>query len=138
MCSAISHYVFSEKLANWHSGLETVHIFAFLGVLGNWIVMLKSLVFVLKTQKHPTEPNVPMDRFRNKTDQTFFIENVARNGLKSHFLGPNSAPFCCKNANLPNRTCFTRIRGRGWGGWGVSWGPAKELASQCASFETTL
>ena len=50
-----------------------------------------------------------MDRFRNKTDQTFFIENVARNGLKSHFLGPKSAPFCCKNANLPSRTCFTRI-----------------------------
>ena len=52
-----------------------------------------------------------MDRFRNKADQTFFIENVARNGLKSHFLGPKSAPFCCKNANLPNRTCFTRIQG---------------------------
>ena len=51
-----------------------------------------------------------MHHFRNKTDQTFFIENVARNGLKSLFLGPKSAPFCCKNANLPNRTCFTRIR----------------------------
>ena len=33
----------------------------------------------------------------------------------SHFLGPKSAPFCCKNANLPNRTCFTRIRGGGKG-----------------------
>ena len=29
LCSAIAHYVFSEKLANWHSGLETVHIFSF-------------------------------------------------------------------------------------------------------------
>ena len=25
-----------------------------------------------------------------------------------------------------------RKRGRGWGGWAVGWGPAKELASQCA------
>ena len=43
----------------------------------------------------------------------FFTENVAQNGLKSHFFGPQNAPFCCKNGNLPNRTCFTRIlRGR--------------------------
>ena len=26
---------------------------------------------------------------------------------------------------------------RGWGGWGVGWGPAKEPASQCASFVET-
>ena len=32
-----------------------------------------------------------------------------------------------------------RERGRGRRGWGVGWGPAKEPASQCASFvETTL
>ena len=54
-----------------------------------------------------------MDRFQNKTDQTFFIENVARNGLKSNILGQKNAPFSCKNANLPNRTCFTRIPGGG-------------------------
>ena len=46
---------------------------------------------------------------RTKVHQTFFIENVARNGLKSHIFGPKSAPFCCKNANLSNHTCFTRI-----------------------------
>ena len=45
------------------------------------------------------------------------------NGLKSHIFGPKN-PFCCKNANLPNRTCFTRIRGGGGQGpgeclWGI-------------------
>ena len=45
----------------------------------------------------------------------FFTENVARNGRKSPIFGQKkkNAPFCCKNANLPNRTRFTRLRGGG-------------------------
>ena len=31
-----------------------------------------------------------------------------RNGRKSPIFGPKNAPFCSKNANLPNRTRFTR------------------------------
>ena len=38
-----------------------------------------------------------------------FAENVVRNGPKSAFLGSQLAPFSCKNANLPNRTCFRRV-----------------------------
>ena len=65
-----------------------------------------------KSKKYLTEPNVPVDHFRNKMDQTFFLGNVARNSLickVAFFLRPKSVPFCCKNANLPNRACFTRI-----------------------------
>ena len=39
----------------------------------------------------------------------FFTENVAQNGRKSPIFGQKNAPFCCKNANLPNRTRFTRL-----------------------------
>ena len=28
---------------------------------------------------------------------------------KITYFWPKNAPFCCKNANLPNHTCFTRI-----------------------------
>ena len=30
---------------------------------------------------------------------------------KHHFLVEKKTPFSCGNANLPNRTCFTRLRG---------------------------
>ena len=44
----------------------------------------------------------------------FLAENVVRNGRTQAFLVQKNAPFSCKNANLPNRTCFTRLRV--WGG----------------------
>ena len=53
------------------------------------------------------------DHCSYKSGPNLFTENVARNGLKSHMFGPKNAPFCGKNANLPNRTCFSRIRGGG-------------------------
>ena len=50
------------------------------------------------------------DQRPNKGGPKFFTENVGRNGLESHiFFGQKIAAFCCKSANLPNRTCFTRV-----------------------------
>ena len=87
------------KLALWPG--NRAYFCVFRGIRQIGLSCLKNLVFVLKTQKAPDRTKCAKgpDRFRNKTDQTFFIENIARNGLKSHFLGPKSAPFCCKNAN---------------------------------------
>ena len=74
------------------------------------MIMPKTLVFVLKKRiTYLTEPTCRPSA-QQKVDQTFFTENVVRSGMKSRFLGPKHVPFCCKNANLPNRTCFTRIQ----------------------------
>ena len=50
---------------------------------------------------HGSQTSVPICRFLS--------ENVARNDLRSRFFWPKNAPFSCGNANLPNRTCFTRL-----------------------------
>ena len=72
---ALPAYVFSEKLANWHSGLETVHMFAFSGVSGELDCHVQNPSFCAEKRKnHLTEPNVPVDHFRNKIDQTFSLK----------------------------------------------------------------
>ena len=49
------------------------------------------------------------DHCSHKSGPNFFRERRSWNGLTSQIFGQESAPFCCKNASLPNRTCFTRI-----------------------------
>ena len=82
----------------------------FQGYLADRIIMPKTLVFCTEKSKSTSQnQNVPIDHLSRKNGPNFFIENVARDSLKSLFFGPKAAPFCCKNANLPNRACFTRI-----------------------------
>ena len=64
----------------------------------NWMVMPKNPCFCAeKCKKYLTEPNVPVHHFRNKMDQAFFIEKVARNGfcmLGDIFCMSWAFPFC--------------------------------------------
>ena len=69
------------KLALWPG--NRAYFCAFRGIRQIGLSCYKAQVFVLKTQKTPHRT-----KCANGPDQTFFIENVARNGLKSHFLGP--------------------------------------------------
>ena len=71
------------------------------------LIMPKILGFVLKNAKHTSEnQKCKQTIVRTKVDQIFH-----ETASTLRFLGPKNAPFCCKNANLPNHTCFTRIRG---------------------------
>ena len=104
-CSVISHYVFREistgKLALCLG--NRAHFRGFRARMLEHLIMPKALAFVLKKRKILR---------RTKRASRVRTQNAVRNGLKSHMFGPKNAPFCCKNANLPNCTCFTRIQGQ--------------------------
>ena len=57
-------------------------------------------------------------------------ENVHGLQARVHFCWFENIPFSCKNDNLPNRTCFTRLRVWGW--FLMKWSPLRLLRVQKA------